>query len=263
MQETLEEIFQKMKEKVNSKWGAVDCDLSLTIETSKRASTGQNSHELQRQETLIAFSHNDSSEGDNRSSINSQISYAAEPSNVTSTPAQTPMQRANLQVLNAFGGLGRRKSSASQLNRMDESRSSSHSFSKLNSTMEQVSEELQTRLIITDNSRRNHGVYLTASTPNNSRSPSNSNRDSLISTDSGPPMLPAKRGGNDSNENNSLLNFDANSNASGSREDICIYKPYSRLKKPPPPPPPVIHDNGGSATPPMPRRKPPLRSPTD
>lgn len=255
MQDVLEEVFLKMKDKVESKYGLVDCDLALNIENPKRASGA--GHELQRQDTLVP-NFNDSSEGDNRSSYNSQVSYVEPPSNVTSTPSQSR------NLLPTFGGLGRRKSSASQLNRMDESRSSSHSFSKLNTTMEQVNEELQTRLIITDNTRRNHGMYLTASTPNNSRSPSNSNRDSLISTDSGPPMLPIKsRGGNDSNDNNSLLNFDANSNASGSREDICITKPYNRLKKPPPPPPPAIIDNGGSSTPPMPRRKPPLRSPTD
>ena len=243
-----------MKVKVESNYYPVECDLSMRFEPANRVSrTGP---ELQRQNTLVPPNHNDSSDGDNRSSYNSQVSYAEPPNNVTSTPSQSR------NLLPNFGGLGRRKSSASQLNRMDESRSSSHSFSKLNTTMEQVNEELQTRLIITDNTRRNHGMYLTASTPNNSRSPSNSNRDSLISTDSGPPMLPIKsRGGNDSNDNNSLLNFDANSNASGSREDICITKPYNRLKKPPPPPPPV--DNGGSSTPPMPRRKPPLRSPTD
>ena len=259
MQEALEEIFQKMKGKVESKFGSVDCHLSLNVETVRRESTvnGPSTRELQRQETLLAQSHNESSDGgDNRSSYNSQISFA-EPNNDPRTPAQK-------HIMSAISNLGRRKSSARELNRMDESRSSSHSFSKLPS-MDQVTEELQTRLIITDNSRRNHhGAYLTASTPINSRSPSNSNRDSLISNDSGPPMLPIKRGGNDSNDNNSLLNFDANSNASGSREDICNIKPYSRInKKPPPPPPPVISDNGGSSTPPMPRRKPPLRSPTD
>ena len=134
-------------------------------------------------------------------------------------------------------------------------------YFRLNTTVENVVEELQTRVIITDNSRRNPGMYLTTSTPYNSRSPSNSNRDSLISTDSGPPMLPMKRGG-DSNDNHSLSNFDANSNASGSREDICSVKGLGRysMKKPPPPPPPV---NVNGSTPPMPRRKPPFRSPTD
>ena len=253
MQEQLENIFQNMKKEVEEKHGRVECDLTFQIESPNRMSTQDN--ELQRQNTLTVSNLNDSSDGDNRSSYNSQVSYDQQ----TGTPNQVRTFN-NLLVQN-FGGITRRKSNASTLNRADEARASNHSYSRLNTTVENVMEELQTRVIITDNTRRNHGMYLTTSTPCNSRSPSNSNRDSLISTDSGPPTLPMKRGG-DSNDNHSLSNFDANSNASGSREDICSVKGHGRysMKKPPPPPPPV---NVNGSTPPMPRRKPPFRSPTD
>ena len=71
----------------------------------------------------------------------------------------------------------------------------------------------------------------------------------------GPPVLPMKERFNGT-DNQSLSNFDTNSNTSGSREDIVSI----RKKKGPPPPIPTVSYNG-SMTPPTPPRKAPLNAP--
>ena len=72
---------------------------------------------------------------------------------------------------------------------------------------------------------------------------------------SGPPVLPLKERLNGT-DNQSLSNFDTQSNMSGSRDDIASI----RKKKAPPPPPPEINYNG-AMTPPTPPRKAPLNAP--
>ena len=71
----------------------------------------------------------------------------------------------------------------------------------------------------------------------------------------GPPVLPMKERFNGT-DNQSLSNFDTQSNMSGSRDDIASI----RKKKAPPPPPPIINYNG-AMTPPTPPRKAPLNAP--
>ena len=124
MQKQLEELFKDMRKKVEEKHGRVECDLSFQIENPKRISNHES--ELQRQNTLTVSNLNDSSDGDNRSSYNSQVSF-----DQTGTPANKSGTGAfnNLLVQN-FGGITRRKSNVSTLNRADEVRASNHSYSR-------------------------------------------------------------------------------------------------------------------------------------
>ena len=139
--------------------------------------------------------------------------------------------------------------------------------------------------------RPSSGNFL-SSTPNHSRSPSNSNRGSMTSNDgsfyeqqlSNPPPVPPKHmksnmyAEEDSNslvsvEENNFINHCQNemNNASKSLSQEYIVDIHTKSgsmvrhskKKAPPPPPPLIELQDGAKTPPTPPKKPPIKLPID
>ena len=302
LHDRLATMFTTMQAEVEKKYGEGECDLNLKrfsmvsrISDQSHISTPPNRDSVEDYNTLRKppnITHHSSNGNLMNGSAGSNVDLRTKSStylNVTekqATRGSNYTDRVSNYMRIGIKTMGRRSSNVKEkdtgrLNaKFPQSHNSFEEHPGNSNSLHPTSAGLHT-------SRPSSGQFL-SSTPNHSRSPSNSNRGSITSQDGSyyesqlpqpPPVPPKNLKGHFYGDNDSLVSVEENNfinncqnemnNASNSlSQEFIVELPlptvkHSKKKAPPPPPPSLIQFQDDAKTPPTPPKKPPIKLPID